>query len=144
MASIQFLDSNTTGCKGAVLPTVIQEAEVVFDTATDGTIPTVITGGATGDAAPYGGTFINKGCSSITATITYLSGATCDPCDTETIVPVDVPWVIQPNTVSEIPSGYWTQISYVLDTAATDLKTQSVSFQSCYTADCVECQVALP
>ena len=144
MAQITFLDSNTSGCAGAVLPITIQEPNVVFNTALDGTAPTLIVGGVAGDPAPFGGTFINKGCEDVLTTITYLSGATCEPCDTETIVPVDVPWVIRANSQSTIPDGFWTGISYVLENAATDAKQQVVGFQSCHTPTCPDCIVSIP
>lgn len=144
MATIQFLDSNKGGCKGAVLPTVIQEAPITFDTATDGTVATVIAGGAAGDAAPYGGTFINKGCEDLIATVTYLEGSDCDSCTVDTLSTADVVWNIAANTASEIPNGFWTSISYVLANAAADAKLQTVTFQSSYTADCPECAVLIP
>ena len=142
--NIQFLDSAKSGCKGAVAPIVIQEAPIVFDAATDGTTATVISGGASAAPAPYGGSFINKGCEDIIATITYLQGSTCEPCDTETITTTDVVVTIPSNTVFDVPAGFWTQISYVLNAAATDVKTQTVTFQSFYTPDCPECLVVLP
>ena len=144
MANIQFLDSNKGGCKGAVLPTVIQEPQVTFDSTTDGTVATVVSGGKAGDAAPYGGTFINKGCEDLTATITYLVGSDCDSCTVDTLTTETIDWVIGANTASEIPNGFWTEISYVLANAAADAKLQMVSFQSCYTPDCPECSVLIP
>lgn len=142
--NIQFLDSAKSGCKGAVAPIVIQEPQVVFDSTTDGTTATAIVGGVAGDPAPYGGSFINKGCEDLIAVITYLQGSTCEPCDTETITTVDVTVTVPANTVFDIPAGFWTGISYTLANAATDVKTQMVTFQSFYTPDCPECIVVLP
>lgn len=142
--NIQFLNGAKSGCKGAVAPIVVQEAPVVFDTATDGTAPTVIVGAASTEPAPYGGSFINKGCEDLTATITFLQGSDCDSCTVDTLTTVDVGVVVPANTVFEIPDGFWTQISYVLNNAAADAKLQTVTFQSFYTPDCVECLVLVP
>lgn len=142
--NIQFLDSAKSGCKGAVLPVVVQETPITFNTTTDGTVATVITAGAAGDPAAYGGSFINKGCEDLNLTATYLSGSTCDSCDTETITTVDIDIVVPANTVFDIPAGFWTQLSYTLVNAATDVKPQTVTFQSFYTPDCPECVVVIP
>lgn len=140
--SIQILDTAKSGCKGAVLPTVVQDTQT-FNTALDGTVATVIV--PTGTEALYGGTFVNKGCSDITVTITYLAGSDCEPCnDPDTLVTTDLSWTIYANTSGPIPDGFWSQVSYVLDTAASDAKIQSVKFQSCYTPDCPSCTVTLP
>lgn len=141
---IQFLDTAKEGCKGAVAPIVIQPSELLFNTAADGTTATVISGGASGAAAPYGGTFINRGCTDLEVTATYLQGTTCEPCDTETITTIVVPFIVPANTSMEIPKGFWTELSYVLAAAATDAKPQSVKFQSFYTPDCPECIIVLP
>lgn len=144
MANIQFLDGAKSGCKGAVSPIIVQEAPIVFNTALDGTAPTVITGAATGEAVPYGGTFINRGCEDLTATITFLNGSDCDSCSVDTLSPAPVNIVVPANTVFEMPSGFWTGISYVLNNAAADEKVQTVSFQSFYTPDCPECVILAP
>ncbi len=142
MPQIQFLETATSGCKSATLPITVQEAPVTFDTATDGTTPTVIA--PTGTLAPYGGTFINRGCADLTATISFVGGGNCQTCDDpDALTATDIDWVIPANSAVEIPEGFWTQISYVLNTAASDDKLQTVSFQSAYTPDCPDCVVLL-
>jgi hypothetical protein len=142
MSKIQLLDTVKSGCKAAVLPIVVQEAAVTFDTATDGTAPTTIT--PTGTLAPYGGSFLNKGCADITATISYVTGGNCETCDDpDTLTSSDIVWTIPANSITEIPEGFWTEINYVLATAANDDKLQTVSFESAYTPDCPDCSVLL-
>ena len=145
MAQVTILPAAEKTCKAAVLPVTHQEPEVVFDTATDGTAPTIIGPIAAGAPAPHGGTFINRGCEDLIVEITYINGGNCEPCDDpDTLTAVTIPWTIYANTQADIPEGFWSVISYTLSAAANDNKLQRVSFQSCYTPDCPDCTVFVP
>lgn len=139
---IQLLETAKNGCKSATLPIVVQEPKITFNDALDGTAPTTIT--PTDPRAPYGGSFVNKGCADLEVTINYIDGGNCEACDDpDTLTPVPLTWVVPGNSISQIPDGFWVDIEYVLLTAANDSKPQEVSFQSCYTPDCPTCAVLL-
>lgn len=144
MLNIQFLETGSKGCKSAVLPVVEQVPETTFNSTTDGTIATVIAPTNELKVAPRGGTFINKGCSDLNLVIKYVTGGNCEPCDDpDKLTTKEIKWVIPKNAQAPIPDGFWTEISYVLATAANDAKEQFVSFQSSYTPDCPSCTILL-
>lgn len=144
MAVLRRLNTAKSGCKGAVAPIFLQEAPVLFNTALDGTVATVIGPVLSGDPAYCGGVITNAGCEDLVATVTFLNGADCDSCSIDTIVPVDIVITVPGNTEYELPTGFWSQISYVLAAAATDNKPQTVTFETSYTPDCPECIVLVP
>lgn len=144
MSLIHFLDSTDSGCKAPVLPIIEQVAEVTFNTALDGTVPTVILPTNAAGLVPYAGSFVNKGCEDLLVTISYVGGGDCLPCNNpDALTTTDLTWTIPANSVTEIPGGFWTQISYVLENAANDNKLQYVSFNSAYSPDCPSCAIAL-
>ena len=131
-------------CDAAVAPLTIVDKQI-FDSTTDGTTATVIGPVASGDPAFYGGVFNNSGCVPLLLEITYLEGGNCEACDDPDVLTTVVKdWVIDPNKREAIPDGFWTQISYVLETAANDAKKQIVGFKSCHKVDCPDCLVIVP
>lgn len=142
MAQIQLLDAAKSGCKAATLPITVQPAMATYNSTTDGT--TAVTIAPVGANAPYGGSFINKGCSDLIVTISFIVGGNCESCDDpDALTTTDILWTIPANSISPIPDGFWTELEYVLATAANDSKVQTVKFQSSYTPDCPTCAVLL-
>lgn len=144
MLNIQFLDEGGTSCKAAVLPIVEQVAPATYDSATDGTTAVVIQPTNAGGLAPFGGSFVNQGCSPLAVVVTYVKGGNCTPCDDPDVLSTEqIKWTIPANAVAPIPDGFWTEIEYTLVNAANDAKVQTVSFQSSYTPDCPNCSILL-
>ena len=140
--TIQFFEPKS-GCKAAIEPILVQPAKEVLVEG-DQAI-TDIVAGATGDPAPYGGAFVNKGCKDLIIDITYLVGGDCDGCNNpDTLATSVIPFTVPANSVTPIPDGFWSLIAGGLEAAVPANQTQTVSFLSCYTPDCPDCFIYLP
>jgi hypothetical protein len=147
MQTIQFLsNSDSASALKAVAPIVHQSTLSIL--AGTGTTPKdLLAPIVAGECAAFGGQIVNKGCMAIKATITYLDGADCDSCTTETLTTLDVEVVIPANSVFPLPQGYHQGIKVVTAEEAgaplnntTDVK---LNFYSSYQPSCGGCVAAI-
>jgi hypothetical protein len=96
-------------------------------------------------ATPYaGGQLSNPGCADIQLTISYLTGADCDSCTSDTVTAVDVKVVVPAKSVFPLPEGLVKGIKYEAGsrdaagvfTAANVTVAQSIEWYSSYQPSC--------
>lgn len=146
MAIQTFLSQSTSdNCVKAVAPEVTQAfldiAELTGDVAQD-----LLAQIAPGAAAAHSGTIVNSGCMDLELTISYVDGADCDTCSTDTLSEVAVTYFVKKNRQVSLPVGLVSRIQVQtgnLDAAGAFTaaavpanQTQQVEFDSCYQPCC--------
>ncbi len=141
-----FLNQEASGdCTKAIAP-VVAQAFLDIPEATGDTIQDLVPALATGDVALFSGNVVNSGCMDLRLTISYVDGQDCDVCTSDTLVLLEVPYLVKKNRHSPLPTGLIAQVQVetgnvdaagVFTPAAVPTgQVQSIEFDSCYQPCC--------
>lgn len=144
---ISYIQSGGTDCKKAVEPIIGQSNTTILQGAGDVLTP-LFTPVVAGSPAFSGGSLTVKGCADLLVTGTFITGATCDTCDNEVLVPVVKTFLVPANSVFPL-FGFYSALSVQTVNAAgvvTPLVkgTETIFWNSIFVPECQDCAVTVP